>query len=159
MEYQHPRWYRRVFLIFSFFVLIFPLSLVILGVLPAYEEDRESYLIGGILSFIILMIPIEGFSRNILSSVALTRKVLIIRPGGIFFRFFASSQKYPFSDYLFYIILENEEPIIADIYNFNKEIQAHIYHPRIRHLLLRIAQHEYHPNFHIARTGSIPPQS
>jgi hypothetical protein len=157
MEFQHPRWYRRAFLIFSFFILIFPISLIILGILPDYEEDRESYLIGGLVSLIILMIPIEGFARRILASVALTRKVLIIRPGGIFFRFFASSQKYPFSDFLFYILVENDEPIIADIYNFNKEIQAHIYHPRIRHLLLRIAEHEYLPNFRISRSGANPP--
>lgn len=155
MEFQHPRWQRMAFLSFSFFVLAFPVFLVILGFLPDHEEDRETFLLGGLLSLLILSIPIEGFARHILSSVAITRKALIIRPGGIFFRFFTSSKKYPFSDYLFFILLENGEPVIADIYSFKKEIQAHIYHPRIRQILLQIAQHEYLPNFHIGQNGTV----
>jgi hypothetical protein len=156
MEFQHPRWQRLTFLCFSCFILTFPVFLIILGILPDHEEDRTNYLFGGFLALIIVSIPIELFARHILSSVAITRKALIIRPGGIFLRFFAASKKYPFSDYLFYILLENGEPIMADIYNLNKEIQAHIYHPRIRLLLLQIAQHEYLPNFHIGEDNSNP---
>jgi hypothetical protein len=154
MEYQHPRWQRVSFLCFSLFLLVFPVSLIILGILPGHEEDRESYILGGLVSLITLSILVEGFARPILSSVAITRKALIIRPGGIFFHFFSASKKYPFSDHLFYILLENGEPVMADIYNMNKEIQAHIYHPRIRHQLLRIAQHEYLPNFHVGQANA-----
>lgn len=157
MEYQHPRWQRISFLCFSFFILIFPAALIILGFLPEHEEDQETYLLGGLLSFLILSMPIEGFSRHILSSVAITRKALIIRPGGIFLRFFTMSKKYPFSDYLFYIILENGEPVMADIYSFEKEIQAHIYNSRLRQLLLQIARHEYLPNFYVGEAN--PPLS
>lgn len=153
MEYQHPRWHRITFFCFSFFVLVFPAALIILGFLSEQEEDRKNYLLGGVLSSIILAIPVELFARSIFSSVAITRKTLIIRPGGVFLRFFSPSKQYPFSDYLFYILLENDQPVMADIYNFDKEIQAHIYHPRIQQMLLRIARHNYLPHFYIGQVN------
>jgi hypothetical protein len=154
MEYQHPRWQRVAFLLFSFFILLFPVSLILLAILSESGDDRESYLLGSLISLIIVMVPIELFAKDVLSSVAVTRKALIIRPGGLILRFFTGSRKYPFSDYLFFILMDRDEPVMADIYNFEKEIQAHIYHPRIRHLLLNIAKHEYLPNFHVSEVGT-----
>jgi hypothetical protein len=151
MEYQHPRWQRTTFFCFSFFLLIFPATLIILGFLPEREDDPKNYLLGGVLSLIILAIPVELFARSVFSSVAITRKTLIIRPGGLFLRFFSPSRQYPFSDYLFYILLEDDQPVMVDIYNFDKEIQAHIYHPRIQQILLRIARHNYLPHFYIGQ--------
>ena len=150
MDFQHPRWQRLSFLCFSFFILLFPFSLIIMGLLPDPDEEKETYLLGGILSLLILGTPVEAFARKILSSVGITRKALIIRPGGIFLLFFTRSKKYLFSEYLIYIFLENGEPVMADIYNQQKEIQAHVYSPRVRQILLRIAQHKYLPNFHLS---------
>jgi len=151
MEYQHPRWQRTVFFCFTVFVLIFPAALIISGFLSEQEAERKNDLLGGFFSLIILAVPVELFARSLFSSVAITRKTLIIRPGGVLLRFFSSSKQYPFSDYLFYILLENEHPVMVDIYNFEKEIQTHIYHPRIQQVLLRIARHNYLPHFYIGQ--------
>ncbi|MFI5305124.1 MAG: hypothetical protein ACHQYP_10065 [Nitrospiria bacterium] len=148
MEYQHPKWQRLTFVVFSCFILMFPLSLVILGLLTSKEVERETYLMGSIISFLLLGVPVEVFARHILSAVAITRKALIIRPGGIFMTSFSGSRKFSFSDYLFYIILENGEPVMVDIYNMEKQIEAHVYNPRIRQILFTIAQYQYLPNFH-----------
>ncbi|MBI1820180.1 MAG: hypothetical protein HY036_09995 [Nitrospirae bacterium] len=156
MNFQHPRWQRNTFLCFSLFVLLFPFSLIIMGLFPDHQEEKESYLLGGGLSFLILGGTIEVFAHSILSSVGITRKTLIIRPGGIFLRFFTASKTYPFSEYLFYLFLENGEPVMADIYNLEKEIQAHVYSPGVLQTLLRIAQHKYLPNFHLSKITRAP---
>ena len=78
-------------------------------------------------------------------------------PTDIFLRFFTPSKTYPFSDYLFYLFLENGEPAMVDIYNLEKEIQAHVYSPRVRQILFRIAQHKYLPNFHLSEISHVPP--